>query len=1026
MPVGAVLVVGGGIGGMQAALDLAAAGIKVHLVEHGPAIGGGMAQLDKTFPTNDCAMCTLAPRLVEVSRNPDIELHTLADVERLEGEPGDFRATVKLRPRYVDLARCTGCGACMQVCAMGKVKPSPDPKRVQPIPDEFNGGLSFRPAIHIPFPQAIPNAAVIDAAHCLHFKSGSCVICQKHCKALAVDFGQKESREDLAVGAVVVAPGFDLFDPRLKPEYGYGALPNVVSSLELERLLSASGPTRGHLARPSDGRAPGRIAFIQCVGSRDNQRDYCSSICCMAATKEALLAKQHVGGDLACDIFAMDLRAYGKGFEEYAARAEASGVRYVRCRPAGVAEAPGSHDLRVAYLTEDGRKVTGEYDLVVLAAGLAPPRAARSLAATFGLLLDRNGFSPGRDTAPVDTPRDGVFVAGAFTAPRDIPETVMQAGAAVSRSLELLADARHTLTAKVAAPPETDVRGQAPRIGVFVCHCGSNIAGVVDVAAVADHARALPGVEHAEHLLYTCSTDSQQKIRDAIREHGLNRVVVAACTPRTHEPLFRSTIREGGLNPYLFEMANIRDQDAWVHAGDPPRATAKAEDLVRAAVAKAGLLEPLVRRSVPISREVLVIGGGLSGMTAALSLANQGFETHLVEREPALGGNLSWLRFLIDAHEDPRTHFDRLAAEVRGHPRVTVYAGARIGAITGSVGNFETTLVSFGSPARIRHGAIIVATGAQEERPAEYRYGANPSVLTQRELEQRLAGGASPPASVVMIQCVGSRDARHPYCSRICCGQAIKNALRIKSASPGTAVTILYRDVRAYGLREAAYTEARRRGVVFARYDPGRKPEVLEGSRNDPLLVRFFEPVVRRQVALEAGWVVLAPAIVPRPGAAELARLLKVPLDVNGFFLEAHMKLRPVDFAADGIFLCGMAHGPKTVDESSAQALAAAARVAGLLATDSLSLEACVSEVIEANCDGCAYCVEVCPYKALTLLEYASDGAVKKTIEVNETLCKGCGTCQATCPKKGISVRGFRLEQLSAMVEAMLPGGARG
>jgi len=741
----------------------------------------------------------------------------------------------------------------------------------------------------------------------------------------------------------------------------------------------------------------------------------------MYATKEALLAKEHLSPDLQCDIYFMDLRAFSKGFEEYYNRAKAHGVRYVRCRVPKLTEDPGTRNITLKYLTEDETRLEAEYDLVVLSAGLKPNPSSPALGEKLGLELNQHGFCSTQPFAPVDSGREGIFVAGAFTEPKDIPESVIQASGSVARAMELLAPAKGELLAKENYPPETDITGVEPRVGVFVCHCGTNIASVVAVPELVEYAKTLPNVVHAENVLYACANDSQEKIKNTIIEKKLNRIIVAACTPRTHEPLFRNTIREAGLNPYLFEMANIRDQCSWVHMGEPGLSTRKAKDLVRMALAKARLLEPLYKKRVPIQKGILVIGGGLAGMTAALTLARQGFSVHIAERDSELGGMMRRSRYLLEPGADPRKHLAEVIAAVKAEKNIKIYLGAKIETIEGCVGNFKTKLSVGGQqPVEIPHGAVIVASGAREHQPEEYLYGKNPAVLTQLQLEERLAGGwqGKPPETVVMIQCVGSRDESRPNCSRVCCGDAVKNALKIKELSPGTAVYVLFRDVRTYGFKEAFYTEARKKGVVFARYDETRKPAITEeGGR---LLVKTWEPIAREEVVIPADLVALSTATVPHPENKELAQLLKVPLDPTGFFLEAHMKLRPLDFATDGVFLCGTAHFPKTADETISQSLGAAARAATILAGDTMELSANISQVLDENCDGCAYCVDPCPYKAVTLLEYMREGAIKKTVEVNESLCKGCGVCQATCPKKGIAVRGFRPEQISAMAEAAL------
>jgi len=1480
-PVGAALVVGGGIGGMQAALDLAGGGIKVYLAERTAAIGGVMAQLDKTFPTNDCAMCTMAPRLVEIGRHKDIEILTLSEVERIEGQPGDFTVTLKKQPRFIDLTKCTGCGECVTACPVT-------------LPSEFDQGLAERKAIYRPFPQAVPNvfsisrrgtapcqaacpvhqdgqgyvtliaegrfdealqvilrdnplpsicgricthpcmtactragvddplnlpalkrfvtdycpdyklpqptvperaeriaivgsgpaglvcayqlrqlgyhptifealpvaggmlavgipsfrlprpllnaevdrlraigieillntpvgrgitfeelrksfAAVfvaigahverklgipgenlpgviggveflrtvnlkrskldkppapgqhvlvvgggnsaLDAARtalrsgaaevtivyrrtraempadpreiedaqregikltflmgpqALHagadghvaalecqkmklgkrdasgrpapepipgsefiipcdavivtigqvpdakalgerlglettksgtlkadpltletalpgvFAGGDCVtgpdvvinaklagkkaaksidrwlnhqdlrlgrefegpykteyvvdttgvlmqrqihmqaldpatrgrtfaevhvgytpqeaiaeakrclacgiccdchLCETACQAHAIDYTQREEKVELNVGAVVLAPGYETYDAHLSKDLGYGRYPNVITSLEFERILSASGPYSGHVLRPHDRKEPKRIAFLQCVGSRDSEHDYCSSVCCMYATKEAIIAKEHLGEGLQCDIYFMDLRAFSKGFEQYYHRAQELGVRYIRSRVPMIAEVPGSRDLIVKYLGEDDRKLSAEYDLVVLSVGMQPPKEVKAFAQRLGIVLNEFNFCDTSAFRPAESSREGIYVAGPFVEPKDIPETVMQASAASAQALSLLEASRGTLIKPKVYPPERDVAEEEPRIGVFVCHCGTNIAGVVQVPDVVEYAKTLSNVVYAENNLYTCSNDAQDRIKEKINEHNLNRVVVASCTPRTHEPLFRNTMAEAGLNPYLFEMANIRDQCSWVHMHQPEQATKKSKDLVRMAVAKSRLLKPLQRHHLKIEKSALVIGGGLAGMTAALSLARQGYDVYLAERENELGGQLRHIHYLLNG-EKPQDELVRLKNEVAENSKIRVFAGATIENIDGSIGNFKTRISSNGHTTEVTHGVVIVATGARQYKPQEYLYGQDERVITQRELEARLAAGDGflkpngRAKTVVMIQCVGSRDTNHPYCSRVCCADAIKNALKIKTVSPETHVYVLYRDIRTYGFKESYYTKARQQGVAFVRYDEQRKPEVATNSHG--LDVAVFDQTLGMPFSIAADFVVLSAGIHPHEDNRQLAQFLKVPLNSEGFFLEAHMKLRPVDFMTDGVFLCGLAHSPKTLEESILQAQAASARAATILAQDSIALEANISHVLDEKCDGCAYCVDTCPYKAITLLEYMWQGAVKKVVDTNESICKGCGCCQATCPKDGVLIYGFTLEQIRAQIEAAL------
>lgn len=921
---------------------------------------------------------------------------------------------------------CWTCGACNFICPTGRqIAALTSAKSFLPILNAHNTGLDTRPAAYIPYPQAVPNKAVIDKATCIHLNYGSCGICQEVCEAKAIDFQQQPSTFELQVGSIVLAPGYEIFDAGSKQELGYGRFPNVITAVEFERIMSASGPYAGRVLRPSDGNTPKRIAFIQCVGSRDSQRDYCSSVCCMYATKEAILAKEHVGEDLQCDIFFMDMRAFSKGFEQYFRRAEELGVKYIRCRVPIIEEVPGTRNLLIKYLAANDRKVSQEYDLVILSVGMQPPKDVKALAERFGIALDSFNFCKTSEFKPAQSSREGILVAGPFSAPKDIPETVMQASAAAAQVISLLKDSRGTLITPKQFPAERSVAGEEPRIGVFVCHCGTNIAGVVNVPALVEYAKTLPNVAYVENNLYTCSNDTQERIKDKITEHRLNRVVVASCTPRTHEPLFRNTLREIGLNPYLFEMANIRDQCSWVHMHEPEAATEKSKDLVRMAVAKARLLESLSRRSVKISKSALVIGGGLAGMTTALAIADQGFDAYLVERENELGGHARYIHYLLNG-EKPQEELARLKDTIHRNERIHVFTGASIAGIEGTIGNFRSRISSNGHSAEVPHGVIIVATGGKEHTPTEYLYGQDERVLTQRELEARLAsrdgflanGGVPHPKTVVMIQCVGSRDMEHPYCSRVCCTEAIKNALRIKALAPQTAVYVLYRDIRTYGLKEAYYTQARKEGVVFVRYNENRKPEVTRHTSG--LQVSVFDQTLGMPIMISADLVVLSAGIRPNEDSRQLAQLLKIPLNSEGFFLEAHMKLRPVDFMTDGVFLCGLAHSPKSIEESILQAQAAAARAGTVLAQDSIEMEANTSEVVEANCDGCAYCVDTCPFKAITLLEYMWQGSVKKVVETNETMCKGCGCCQATCPKKGVFIRGFTLDQIQAQIHAAL------
>jgi len=858
-----------------------------------------------------------------------------------------------------------------------------------------------------PFMEA---AAVEEASRCLACgPCAMCGLCALACKREAIDYRLADQLVELNVGAIILSPGFSMFDASKRAEYGHRIFPNVLTNIEFERMLNASGPTKGRVFRPSDGSVPKRIAFIQCVGSRDVQtgNTYCSSYCCMAALKQAVIAKEHAPG-IRTRIFFMDTRAFGKEFEEYLFRAENEyGVEIERNnRVPNVKEDPATHNLLLIHhagadIYED------EFEMVVISAGMRPPPSGETIAATMGVKLNRFGFCETDELSPVDTSVEGVYVCGTFSGPKDIPDSIAQASAAAGKVAALLSEQKGTLARRKEYPEEKDVTGEKPRIGVLVCHCGINIGSVVDVPAVVEYASKLPDVAFAEGNLYTCSSDTIRKIKEVVKERGLNRVVVAACTPRTHEPLFQSACREAGLNKYLFEMANIRDQCSWVHRQEPERATQKAKSLVRMAVARAGMLEPLSQPRIPVTPVALVIGGGLSGMCAAREIANAGYSVHLVEKENELGGHIKSIYHTLSG-VDPQETLRRLMGELMSHVHVKIHLGDEVLELKGHIGNFETKLKS---GEMIKHGVVVVATGAIEYTPTEYMYGKNPKVIKQTDLGRLLARKEFKGGNVVVVQCVGSRTAESPNCSRICCSTAMANAIRIKKDFPGTNVFVLYRDIRTYGFAEEHYNEAASLGVIFLRYDPSAPPKIVEIG--DGLYVDVEEQFIERLVRIRADYVVLNAAVRPNPHNAELARLLKVPLSKEGYFLEAHMKLRPVDFATDGVFLCGLAHSPRLIGESVSQALAAAARANTVLSKEFIEGEGAVSIVDEHKCSGCGTCIEVCPF-----------GAIRKNdrgfAEVVAAVCKGCGGCGATCPESAITIMNYTDEQLLAQAKAAL------
>ncbi len=995
--IGAVLVVGGGVAGIQASLDLADSGFKVFLIDQSASIGGVMARLDKTFPTNDCAMCILAPKLVATGRDQNIVLITNADITDLKGEAGNFEVRIRKRSRYVNEAKCNGCGLCAQKCPVKAI-------------DSFNQGLSRRSAIYVDYPQAVPLKFTIDREKCI-----GCGTCQEICKADAIEYDQQDTEATLKVGSIILAPGFKPFDATLKREYGYGLYPNVVTSMEFERILSASGPYGGLVLRSSDGEIPRKIAFVQCVGSRDAKlgNNYCSAACCMYGIKEAIIANEHVPTRLDCKIFYMDIRAYGKDFEIYCNRAkEEYNIGFIRSRIARITEDASTKNLYLHYV-DDGKPKIEEFHMAVLSVGMQPPENADRLAQILGIELNEYDFCKTDAFSPVETSKPGVFVCGAFACPKDIPESVAQASGAAAKAMSLIASERGKEITRKEYPPERDVTQEKPRIGVLICHCGINIGGVVNVPEVVEYVRKLPHVVYVEENLYTCSQDTQKNIREKLKEHNLNRLVVASCTPRTHEALFRETIREAGLNPYLFEMANIRDQCSWVHMREPEKATEKAKGLIRSVVAKAELLKTLRNPVVSVTPVGLVIGGGLAGMTASLELAKQGFEVHLVERCRELGGHLSEIHYSLEG-KDPERQLRKLVEKIMENSKIHVYLEAEVVDVSGFVGNFKSKIAWQDKEKEIDHGITIVATGAVQYEPMEYLYGEDSHIMTQQELEESIAEGEFKAEKVVMIQCVGARTKERPNCSRICCGHAIKNALKIKEVNPETDVYVLYKDVRSYGFKEDYYRMATEKGVLFINYSDERKPVVI--TENGTLRVLFWEPVLKEKIEVKPDIIALSAATVPNPDNKRLSEMLKVPLTKDGFFLEAHVKLRPVDFQTDGIFLCGMAHSPKFIDETVAQAYAAASRAVTILSKDELEMEGIVARVDPEFCGGCEFCENLCPYGAIEMNE--DDGEV--TAHVIEVLCKGCGVCGAACPTKAITLGHFTNEQIIAQVKAAL------
>ncbi len=933
----------------------------------------------------------------------------------VEGETGDFNVSLIKKPRYIIEDKCTGCATCAEYCPVS-------------IPDPFNQEISKEKAVHIYFSQAVPLITYIDE-NCIFLKEKKCRICESVCENNAIDFQQQPEKIEINVGAIVLASGYDIFDPALKNNYGYGKFKNVVTSMDYERLLCATGPYEGDVLRGSDLKRPKKIAWIQCVGSRsvkEGENSYCSAVCCTYTQKQVLLTKDHYD-DVECTVFHNDIRSYGKDFEPYFQRAaELPGVRFIRSYVSIGREIPETENVTIKYATFNDGVKEEDFDLVVLSVGLGHPADNKIMADKFGIELNSHGFCRTDPVNPIRTTHPGVFVSGAFQGPMDIPESVFTASGAGSQCGELLDYRRGQLSRERTYPPERDVSKEDIRVGVFVCHCGTNIARVVDTASTVEYALTLPNVVFAQEQIFSCATNSAREITDMIKEKGLNRVVVAACSPRTLEPLFRDTLREAGINQYFYDMANIREHNSWVHSKEPETATQKAKDIIRMSVARVCHLEPLQEIDLPVNKTALVVGGGLSGITCALSVANQGHDVFLLEKEKELGGMAKRLHFTLEGI-NVQSYLQGEIKKVYQHPMIHVLHEAEITDVSGYIGNFVTRVNSEGRKRVIHHGATVIAIGADEYKPDEYLYRENEKVITQLELEKKISEKDQDvinAQSLVMIQCVGCRNKDRDYCSRVCCSHAVKNALKLKEKNEKMDIYILFRDMRTYGLREDFYRQAADCDVKFIRFEPENPPvveEAKEGGKNI-LRVSVPDPVLRQILAIDADYLTLSAAVIPPAENTKISQFYNVPLGPDDFFKEAHVKLRPVDFATDGVFLCGTCHYPKHIPEAINQAYGAAGRVTALLSNDKVTVSGAVCEVNEKKCMACGACITACKYGAI---EFHRTKKGKKAM-VNPVLCKGDGLCNAKCPTGAIVLKHFTDEELFSQIDAAVPENAAG
>jgi len=991
-----VLVIGGGVGGIKAALDLSESRKKVLLIDSDYAIGGLMTQLDRTFPTNNCDLCTVSPHLSATTREKFLQVSPMTELTSLSGEAGDFTATLKTAPRFIDIDKCTACGECL--------KKFPEAVR-------FTPGLDPRAPTCMRYPQATPYAYSIDMEKIDDVEALKAV-----CKAGAIVPDDSEQEVQINVASIVLSVGAQMFDASVLDNFGGGKFDNVVPGLEYERIMSASGPFQGNLVRKSDQQRPKKVAWIQCVGSRGINRNdvsYCSSVCCMYALKEAMVTKERFGDDIETTIFFMDMRTFGKDYETYYNRAkEDFGIRLIRCRPHTIVELPDK-TLEISYAREElSAMEKEEFDMVVLSTGFRPTQKTIDLAGTLGIDLNEHNFAQSGTMDPVTTSKDGVYVCGVFESPKDIPETMVQASAAASMAGAAV-DSGEWVEDSELYPPQRDVDGEDPKIGFFVVDCDGEIGQALDIDKILENAKTNPDVAVAEAFKLSCSFESMEKIERLITEQGLNRVVIGSGSPRVQEIMFQDMLRRAGLNPYLLEMVNLRDQNAWAHNDAPAKSLEKAFQLVQVGISGVRKAKPLAENILPTSQNALVVGGGVTGMTSALELAGQGTFTYLVEKAPVLGGQALNLSKTIEG-DDVAAFVKDLVAKVSANDNIKVFTDAVIADHKGVPGNFTTGIKTAGANEQIDHGVTILATGATPNRPAVYGLGELDKVMTQLDLDAILEndeGKIKEMGQVVMIQCAGSREADNPNCSRLCCQAAVKNALRLVEVNPGIEVFVLYRDIRTYGFQEDYYKEARDKGVKFIRFDLDHRPVVREDAGKT--IVRTHDFVLGQDIDIEADCVALSTGLVANADTTgELARLFNLPKTEDGFFLEDHVKLKPVDMALRGFFVAGTAHSPKVIRESITQAHAVAGRARTMLANKEITLGAAYATVDPVKCAVCLICVRACPFDVPFINN-------ERHSEIDPAKCQGCGICVAECPAKAIQLTAWEDDQILAKLDGL-------
>jgi len=992
-PQPSVLVLGAGVAGIRAALDLANSGIHVHLLEDKPFIGGLLPLLDRQFPNDSCGMCRMLAVfgsefcsdvcLKRGLEHPSINIITNAHLMSLDGEPGNFKAFVIERSRCVDLDRCIACDKCVDVCPVE-------------VENEFNSKLDKRKAIFTAYPNATPAAYAIDTEHCTQ-----CGECVKVCPTHAIDLKSPNKEDHLSVNAVILAMGFSPFDPTSMGAYHYSEYEDVLTALDFERLVSGMGPqgTRD-LQRISDGQKPENIAFIQCIGSRDQDHDYCSSACCMHSLKEAMMVKE-LHPEIKVTIFFIDMRAFGKGYHRFYEKAMEAGIRFVRSRAPGIRK---THDnkLLINYVNEKDDPYTETFDMVVLATGQEAPVNSGEVAEVLGIDVDEHGFFTSKNGLQCMTSRPGIFACGACSGPKDIPDSVAEASCAAAQARSLVRGGSHE---QKVIPHPSGSEEKKEKIAVIICRCGEEIAGKLDMNEMESFAENLPDTKLVCAMDYPCI--ESESVTEKLTEAKVEKVVFAACIPYGYDVRFKKAANAAGIEPSNIEIANIREGCSWVHE-DSGKATDKAKALIAMAHAKLRKQDFHTAGVLDVTDKALVMGGGVSGITAALRIAQNGHRVDVVERDEKLGGQARHLHYTVDGMDVPPL-LKGIIDEVEKNPAITLILNSEITRISGKVGNFKADIQTPEKEVVERYGTVIIATGAGELVPEEYLYGENKNVITQRELEKRIVEGTLDAQFIVMIQCVGLRGEKREYCGRICCNQAIKNALRIMETYPDVQIHILYRDMITYGFTEKHLKNAREQGIDFIRFEEEGKPKISSGSSG--LDVKIIDPVLDEVVSLQADIVVLSQGLVPDNTHISKIFDFILPLDEDGFLCDADVKFRPVDVLEEGIFVCGSAHSPKNLMESLVSAQAAAGRALTVLSRRELKARGAVSEVNERWCTGCEACIAACPYHARSMAED------RKVAHVVEAICQGCGVCAAVCPSGAAKLRGYKEKQVMAMID---------